>query len=328
MSQIAPTATRSEANPTTPATPSDAALLEEVAALLTPPRREPADSFVLHAPLELIARSALLPYVRPSARGDARRRVVELGDGYRTASPPAAEPRAQSFDDPAAAAAALVRAIDEGELDDVDAAARWLGQNTSARELRGLLAPSVVPRLGAAAHAPIFLFQLPRVAPRGQITPELLRGLVRELARVPDWRLHWLDDRSAGTSPDPRPEALWDALAAVPASRAVGERLHLPLDVADRCRRSRGRLARDRDDGRSRRTRSVASVSRPGRAARRRVVDAARAARSRALRMEPLPHDAASRLGHRACTPRSRRRPSRWRAPTSRASAPRSRAGR
>src|SRR4051812_25872451 len=193
---------------------SDAALVTEVATMLTPPRQEPADSFVLHAPLELIARSALLPYIRPAARHEARRRLVDLADGYRSASPPVTPPPAQTFADTRAATARLIAAIDRGELDDVDAVASWLGQAASAAELRTLLAEALIPRLGAAAHAPIFLFQLPRVAPRGQISPELLRGLARELARVPDWRLHWLGERVPRT--EATPEAVWDALAAVP----------------------------------------------------------------------------------------------------------------
>ena len=47
---------------------SDAELCEGVAGLLAVPRRAPADSFVLHAPLELLARTALLPLVHPASR--------------------------------------------------------------------------------------------------------------------------------------------------------------------------------------------------------------------------------------------------------------------
>ena len=77
----------------------------------------------------------------------------------------------------------LVAAIDRGELDDVDQAARWLGRAATGPELQSLLAADIVTRLAAAAHAPIFLFQLPRIAPRGEVTGELLRGLARELGR-------------------------------------------------------------------------------------------------------------------------------------------------
>src|SRR5690349_12065372 len=45
---------------------SDVQLAAHAAATIRVPRAAPADSFVLHAPLELIARAALLPRVRPA----------------------------------------------------------------------------------------------------------------------------------------------------------------------------------------------------------------------------------------------------------------------
>ena len=58
-------------------------------------------------------------------------------------------------------------------------------------------ASTVLPNLAAAAHAPIFLYHLPRVAPRGEATPELLRPLARELARHPGLGIEWVHDRPA-----------------------------------------------------------------------------------------------------------------------------------
>src|SRR5262249_57244905 len=105
-------------------------------------------------------------------------------------------------------------AIEGGELDDVDRVARWLGRRASGDELRELLAADVVPRLAAAAHGPIFLYQLPRVAPRGEMSGELLRGLARELGRAPTWRIHWIDDRPP--APPAGADAMFGALAAAP----------------------------------------------------------------------------------------------------------------
>jgi hypothetical protein len=64
-------------------------------------------------------------------------------------------------------------------------------------ELGVHLADALVPSLAAAGHAPIFLYLMPRVAPRGEATGRLLRQLAREVARRPDWRLRWFDDRRA-----------------------------------------------------------------------------------------------------------------------------------
>jgi len=173
---------------------SDAALVHRTAEVIARPRLEPADSFVLHAPLELLARTALLPHVSPVHRVAARERIAEIGTTY-AAFGDAVDPPSR-VDPPCTrtAAARLVAAIARGELDDVDALADWLGRHAAAHELPSLLADAVLPLLGAAGHAPIFLWLYPRVAPRREATPAMLRPLCRELARRPDWRLHWIDD--------------------------------------------------------------------------------------------------------------------------------------
>ena len=61
---------------------SDGELVALAAAHLSLPRRDRADSFVLHAPLELLARSALLPLVEPAQREVARRRIAALVTAY------------------------------------------------------------------------------------------------------------------------------------------------------------------------------------------------------------------------------------------------------
>lgn len=196
------------------ATGADTELVEAVAAVVRVPRTEPADSFILHAPLELAARTALLSYVRPEHRPGARSWLVALARTFAGSGPPVPEPDASEYDSMPDAATRLVAAIDAGDLDRVDAAAQWLGRTASAAELRELLAAAVVRRLGAAGHASIFLYLLPRVASRGELTGELLRGLARELAREHDWQLHWLDDRPRASPSSPT--ALFDTLASTP----------------------------------------------------------------------------------------------------------------
>jgi hypothetical protein len=151
--------------------------------------------------------------VAPEARREARRRIAELGRAYEDAGDGVPEPPSRTFASDADAVARLGAAVDAGDLDEVDAVAAWLGRAASPVDLRTLLADLVVPRLSAAAHAPIFLFQLPRVSPRGELPATLLRPLVRELARFPDWRLTWHEDLHA-RSPDLHAGALFDAIAA------------------------------------------------------------------------------------------------------------------
>jgi hypothetical protein len=103
----------------------------------------------------------------------------------------------------------------------------------------------VLPLLGAAAHAPIFFYQLPRVAPRGELDGQLVRGLARELARHGDWRLRWIEDldrgarggsnmREATAAPAAAATggdgaALFDRLAAVPLVHTPPETFIYPL---------------------------------------------------------------------------------------------------
>jgi hypothetical protein len=114
-------------------------------------------------------------------------------------------------------------------LDDVDAAARWLGRALTPQALQHQLAEGIVPLLGAAAHAPIFLYHLPRVGPRDG-HGELLRGLARDLARNGTWRLHWLDGRPpAGSSPASSPDELFEAVGTTPALGVPGSTFIHPL---------------------------------------------------------------------------------------------------
>jgi hypothetical protein len=208
---------------------SDAQLVAHVRDALVRPRLEPADSFVLHAPLELMARTALLPYVRPERRLDARLRLVALSLEYEAWGSPAPEAHPDDFDSADDATDVLLGAIRWGALDDVDGAARWLGRALTPHALQRQLAEGVVPLLGAAAHSPIFLYHLPRVGPRDG-HGELLRGLARDLARHGTWRLRWLDGRRPGdASLAASPDELFEAVGATPSLGVPGSTFIHPL---------------------------------------------------------------------------------------------------
>jgi hypothetical protein len=206
---------------------SDAQLLAATSDTLSTPRADIADSFILHAPLELTARASLLPFVRPDARAGARARLVELAEGFEAFGPPVATPVARDFGDVATGARAFVDALTRGELDDVDVAADWLGRVATPTELVRSLTPSVVGSLAAAAHAPIFFFHLPRVAPRGELGGRLLRGLARELARFPEWQVEWIADRDAGAAAEVA--AFVDAVARTPMLGSPGSLFIYPV---------------------------------------------------------------------------------------------------
>jgi hypothetical protein len=208
----------------------DRALVHDVARAVSRPRRDPADSFVLHAPLELTARFALLPYVAPDHRDAARLRIFSMADRFDGFGPAVDEPDPTTFRSPAEGSQVLAEAIEDGDLDAVDSAAQWLGAHVDGRALRALLTDAVVPRLSAAAHGSILLYQLPRIAPRGELPTELLRPLARELARYPDWRLTWMDSSPRAQRADPQPgDTLFDALAATPHLGVPGSDFIFPL---------------------------------------------------------------------------------------------------
>ena len=172
---------------------SDERLVDMAAATISVPKRDAADSFILHAPLELLARSALLSMVEPSARELARQRLVWVAATYDSAGEPAstANVRDPTFDDREAALDWLRAAIDAADPDEADAAVSWLGATQSTDALADGLAPLVLDRLSAAAHGNILVHQLARIAPRSQVARGCGRNLTRELARHPDWALTW-----------------------------------------------------------------------------------------------------------------------------------------
>lgn len=205
----------------------DRTLIAEVGELVAVPRAAPADSFVLHAPLELLARAGLLPLVRPSERAAARDRVRGLATEYTAAGDPVEPPTPvddiETIED---GATRLVAAIEAGELDDVDRVALWLGDHATATELRHLLAQPVAASLAAAAHASILLYLLPRVALAAQVPISIVRGPARELARNPGWRLHWFDDPDGIVTTS---TTLADALLDVPMLGLPGSNFIFPI---------------------------------------------------------------------------------------------------
>ena len=237
-----------------PGRQSDALLCDAAAERIARPKLAPADSFVLHAPLELLARIALLPLVDPAARPQARAGITALGVAYAAAGPELDEPAARTFDSPQRALADLLRAVDAGELGDADAIAAWLAGALSARALAAALADDVIPRLGAAAHGSLFLYNLSRIAPRSAAVARTLRGLVRELAREHAWRLGWQRQRSASVRPsgdlvqrllrprspgDPGSNFIYPTMHLVERSGLAAELLDAPTRALDAATASR-----------------------------------------------------------------------------------------
>jgi hypothetical protein len=205
---------------------SDTRLVQEVSRVLRVPRAEPTSPAGHHAALDLAARAALLPMVAPDDRSMARLRIAALAVAHERSGSPVPMPRLPALRSVRAGARALVAAIDAGALDDVDGIATWLGRHAAPSELR-CLADEAVRRPAADASAPSLLFLLDRVAPRTEITPEVLRPLARELARSPSRVLAGLDPPRArgmrtGAHLNARGRALLDALDALDTVDVLG----------------------------------------------------------------------------------------------------------
>jgi hypothetical protein len=198
------------------ASPRVADLVARATATVAAPKAAPADSFVLHAPLELLARVGLLPFVDPDRRDAALEMIERLIEKYEVAGEPVVEPTPMVLGDPVSASRRLVEAIREGDLEMVDALANALLGRVSFREAAGLLAEPVVTSLAAAGHAPIGFSLGGRVRPNP--SPVLLRGALRGVATRPGWQVRWhIDHHQQGNA-----AGLYAALRSVPRLGSPG----------------------------------------------------------------------------------------------------------
>jgi len=217
---MAPATPEPAPRPATAEEPSDAGVLRSAIDRAAYPAKEPR-SFALHAPLELLARAALLPHVAPAARALAREQVTACGRHYAatTAPLPGVPERAPE----GAGLPDLLAGIEAGDLPGTAALARELARALPMDRLAAALAPATVDTLAAAGHAPIFFQRAARLdAARAADARALLAALAPELARTPQLRIRWQPaPRDAGDT-----EAVCDAversLAATTASDAGG----------------------------------------------------------------------------------------------------------
>jgi hypothetical protein len=198
----------------------DLSTVQLAAEVLAVPRADPADSFVLHASLELLARAGLLAHVDGAASEGARERIRWLAIEFERSGDPVHAPAAVEPEP-----ARLVAALHAGDLDEVDAQAVALASVASPRELRALLAPVVLSSLAAAAHGSILLHLQQAVDPSGRLPPGLLRQALRELARYPTWQLHWFEDPEEPAMT----RALGDVLLDVPRLGLPGSDFIYPI---------------------------------------------------------------------------------------------------
>ncbi|MBL8937566.1 MAG: hypothetical protein JNM69_23595 [Archangium sp.] len=211
-------------NPLDVQTLDDSSLVAHTARQLVPSEVE--SSFLIHAPLELLARAALLPLVPEAHRGAARRRIAAIADRYQRDFRPAATPAPLEFEEAGHATRALQRGLDEGNSGLVDSAVLWLAARHDVKTLRRLLLPLVVDRVGLAAHAPILFAELPRVNDRLEGVPDLLRAPMHTLSKERGTVMTRLDSDAV--------------LSAQTLEARLGATPHVPVDSFSIAPRLRG----------------------------------------------------------------------------------------
>ena len=205
---------------------TDDELIAFVGTAIARPKVAPADSFVLHAPLEVLARTLLLRRVAPADRGEARRRLFRVATTYAGAGEELPDPDERRLDlAPAELAVRLISALEAGELDDIDRYSAAVATRADADALRRLLAATITRSLAAAAHGSIFLSLLGRVQEGEGGLSLALRGLARELGRHPDWKLRWFEDPGEAGPP----ASLVDGLLDVPMLGPAGNNSIQPI---------------------------------------------------------------------------------------------------
>ncbi len=213
---------------------------EAVFATLSVPPERPADSFVLHAPLELAARASLLEHASSDAQPAIVRRINAIADDWTACSAPLDDPNelpphADPYDE-------LVVAATAGDTRSADAAFVAFCRSAEPDRVLDALAELTCDRLGGAAHAAIFVDQIGRLP---HITPNHLlagRALLIDIVRKWDRRIHWIDD--IDTESDQPDTTLFEQLRDVPSPGELDSHFIDPtMSIVDRTGLARDLIA-------------------------------------------------------------------------------------
>jgi hypothetical protein len=169
---------------------SDGQIVDAVAAIVARPG-ERWSSFTLHAPLELLARSGLLPLVAPEDRELARTQMVASAAAYQAGVRPLRDPPVRSeYRDFAGAGRDLADTFARADPDGLEAVVLQVARQFGTASLVQTLTPLLLPTLTAASHSHIGLWLLLRHGAAGDAgDASLLRAATRLLAQDPQGRL-------------------------------------------------------------------------------------------------------------------------------------------
>ena len=204
---------------------SDARLFDRAAGVVSLPRQEEANSFVLHAPLELMARRLLLPLVPPRLRRAARERLIWVAARYEQAGEPVEPARQGPLRVARRRTARAARRTRRRRPRPGRRRASQFLDDATVDEVMTLAEPTI-DMLSAAGHAPIGFFLASRLATTSRAALRLLRPTLRELARSPGLRVRWVGEADAPTGDQ---ASLTRALARTPQLGLPGNDYIFPI---------------------------------------------------------------------------------------------------
>lgn len=169
---------------------SDREFFRQCITLLSEPKCLVADSFTLHAPLEVMARYRLLRLVAAEDHELGRMQMLAIAAKYQASGesiPHAASTLSLSPDE---AEAELRKAVSEGDLERTDAICIGLADEHGVKVLLRSIADLALETLTAATHTHIGLMHIARIwSEAGPIATRLARTGLRAMAQEPVARL-------------------------------------------------------------------------------------------------------------------------------------------
>lgn len=171
---------------------TDADLYRSVAAIISKPQAKGINSFALHAPLELMARFGLLPFVDPQERRLARMQMVATAAAYESGIEAVELPKPiNPFPSFSAAKQEFTRTFRSASPDGLDSVVLQISSQFGTASLVELLTPLALPTLTGASHSHIGLWLLLRhgMAASEAGDAKLLRAAVRRIAAEPNLQL-------------------------------------------------------------------------------------------------------------------------------------------
>ena len=168
---------------------SDTELFREAAQIVSQAKIE-LSSFRLHAPLEIMARYNLLPFVPAGDREQARMQIVAAASHYQAGGEAAGPPERVRIGRWPDAAAALRRAVQAGDVRQADALCLSLADAGGLQALLDSITDLTLRTLTGAAHTHIGLMMMARMSSdAGPSALGLARAGVRALAEAPGLNL-------------------------------------------------------------------------------------------------------------------------------------------